>query len=34
MFDSQDTGFIKDQKVSSQSKIVEISKSLFSNSKE
>ena len=34
MFSPQDTGFIKDQKnTSSESKVVEISKSLFSNSK-
>ena len=34
MFGSQDTGFIKDQKYTSDSKVVEISKSLFSNSKD
>ena len=34
MFGSQDTGFIKDQKHTSDSKVVEISKSIFSNSKD
>ena len=34
MFDSQDTGFVKDQKYTSDSKVVEVSKTVFSNSKD